>query len=342
MIKMKFIEKLTDSEKLTLEEAYKNHPSFRCRQRAQALLLNNRGYTAANLCQFFDNQQETVCHWLNNWIKKGLSGLRDAARSGRPSIFTEIEQTQFLHYIDENPHQIKKAAAKIEEETGKKASIDAYKRILKKKHYGWKRCRHSLREKRDEEVFQKDKEVLRFLKEKEDDQKINLYFFDESGFSTTPCIPYGWQRIGETYELPKQRSPRLNVLGFLSRKNDAFFHTVDSSMTSETVIEAFDVFSEKYWAEYQQHNIPCLIILDNASIHHSTLFNQRKDYWMARGVCLHYLPTYSPELNIIEILWRKIKYEWLSFDAYQSYAHLKKNVLKILDNIGEKYWITFT
>jgi len=66
MIKMKFIEKLTESEHLALEEAYKNPPSFRCRQRAHALRLNNRGYTAAKLCPFFDNQQETICHWLDN------------------------------------------------------------------------------------------------------------------------------------------------------------------------------------------------------------------------------------------------------------------------------------
>ncbi|MBC6474874.1 MAG: transposase [Hormoscilla sp. GM102CHS1] len=31
-----------------------------------------------------------------------------------------------------------------------------------------------------------------------------------------------------------------------------------------------------------------------------------------------YLPTYSPQLNIIEILWRFIKYSWLNTDAYES------------------------
>ena len=342
MIKMKFIKKLTENEQLTLEEAYKNHPSFRCRQRAHALLLNNRNYTAARLCEFFDNQQETVCRWLDNWTEKGISGLGDAARSGRPTIFTKIEQTQFLSYMDENPHQIKKAAAKIEEKTGKKAHIDAYKRILKKKHYVWKRCRHSLKGQRDEEAFQKDKDILSFLKKKEDEEKVNLYFFDESGVSTAPCIPYGWQRIGETYELPKKRSQRLNILGFLSRNNDLFFHTVEHSMTSETVIAAFDQFSEQYWEKYQQHNKPCIVVIDNASIHHSKRFKQRVDDWMARGVYLHYLPAYSPELNWIEILWRKLKYEWLSFDAYHSYADLKRNVLDILDNVGKKYLITFT
>jgi len=56
---------------------------------------------------------------------------------------------------------------------------------------------------------------------------------------------------------------------------------------------------------------------------------------------LHFLPPYSPELNLIEILWRKLKYEWLPLDAYQSYGHLKKWLLEILDNVGEKFQITF-
>jgi len=38
---------------------------------------------------------------------------------------------------------------------------------------------------------------------------------------------------------------------------------------------------------------------------------------------LHWLPPYSPELNLIEILWRKIKYQWLPLRAYLSFNHLQ-------------------
>lgn len=63
--------------------------------------------------------------------------------------------------------------------------------------------------------------------------------------------------------------------------------------------------------------------------------------WEDKAVFLHFLPAYSPELNLIEILWRKIKYEWLELDAYQSYKHLKSAVLDILESIGNKYTIAF-
>ncbi len=61
--------------------------------------------------------------------------------------------------------------------------------------------------------------------------------------------------------------------------------------------------------------------------------------WGRRSVCLHFLPPYSPELNLIEMLWRKVKCEGLPFDAYQSYSRLKKWVLEILNNVGEKFQV---
>jgi transposase len=38
---------------------------------------------------------------------------------------------------------------------------------------------------------------------------------------------------------------------------------------------------------------------------------------------IKYLPPYSPELNLIEILWRRIKYTWLPFSS----IHLKRDTL---------------
>jgi transposase len=195
--------------------------------------------------------------------------------------------------------------------------------------------------KRNEADFQRDKVYLRTLKQQEDDGKLMLYYFDESGFSTTPCVPYGWQRIGETRQIACHRSKRMNVLGFLNRSNELFFHTSEQSVTTDTVVNAFDAFVETYASKYQQTKVPCIVVLDNASIHRSRVFKEKMADWQQRGVCLHFLPPYSPELNLIEMLWRKVKYEWLPLDAYQSYGHLKKWVLEILGNVGEKFQITF-
>ena len=197
-------------------------------------------------------------------------------------------------------------------------------------------------QKREETAFRKGQDILSFLQQKEDEKLITLYYFDESGFSTNSCIPYAWQRRGETRELPKQRSKRLNVLGFLNRSHHSYFHTVEGSVKSAEVVSIFDAFTEAYDDEYQQTKVPCMVVLDNASMHRSQEFKDKIEYWESKAVFLHFLPAYSPELNLIEILWRKIKYEWLTLDAYQNYEYLKQSVLTILDYIGKKYVITFT
>jgi len=54
-----------------------------------------------------------------------------------------------------------------------------------------------------------------------------------------------------------------------------------------------------------------------------------------------FLPSYSPELNLIELLWRKIKYEWLPLDIYGSYQTMCDGLFEVLKEIGSKYRITF-
>lgn len=168
-----------------------------------------------------------------------------------------------------------------------------------------------------------------------------LTYFDGSGFNTMSCIPYAWQKKGETLELHSQRSKQLNVLGFMRRNNQSFFHTVEGRVNSDTIIEAFDEFVSRYADEYAETKCLNFVIIDNAPVHTSKKFLEKRDDWLIQGVVTHFLPTYSPELNLIEILWRKIKYEWLPLGAYISYSNLKKEVLKILDGFGIKYTITF-
>ncbi len=84
-----------------------------------------------------------------------------------------------------------------------------------------------------------------------------------------------------------------------------------------------------------------MVIIDNASMHTCKKFQKNVDKWKAKGLFIQNIPAYSPELNKIEILWRKIKYEWLDFSAYESFQSLKNALNNILANIGQDYHINF-
>ena len=56
---------------------------------------------------------------------------------------------------------------------------------------------------------------------------------------------------------------------------------------------------------------------------------------------LLFLPPYCPALNLIEILWRKLKYEWLPLSAYGSFKQLTETLENTLKQIGSKYLLSF-
>jgi transposase len=65
---------------------------------------------------------------------------------------------------------------------------------------------------------------------------------------------------------------------------------------------------------------PTYVVIDNAPTHTSDYFLAHLDEWEESGLYVIPLPAYSPELNIIEILWRKIKmaFFWSNRIAYCS------------------------
>jgi transposase len=82
-------------------------------------------------------------------------------------------------------------------------------------------------------------------------------------------------------------------------------------------------------------------VLDNASIHTSEQLQAQISHWAKQGLILKFLPKYSPELNLIEILWKHIKYYWLTFRAYLGFEYLKEALTHILINVGKEYRISF-
>jgi hypothetical protein len=82
-------------------------------------------------------------------------------------------------------------------------------------------------------------------------------------------------------------------------------------------------------------------LLDNAPVHKSQEFICHISQWGKRGLIVQYWPPDSPELNLIEILWRFMNYHWLPFSAYMSFQCLVQAVEDILIRFGTDYTITF-
>lgn len=188
-----------------------------------------------------------------------------------------------------------------------------------------------------EEVSRKTKEIKALVK-LANHQLINLFFTDEAGFSLTPYIPYGWQKVGQQRGIATQNKQVANVLGLLNPVNKQLItYTAKGKemIDSKFMIERFNDLAESIQKE-------TVVVLDNAPWHRSKAFINKLAGWQEKGLFIFHLPTYSPHMNLIETLWRKIKYEWLRPKDYNSKTALKKRLMEIFTSFGQQFDINFS
>ena len=83
-------------------------------------------------------------------------------------------------------------------------------------------------------------------------------------------------------------------------------------------------------------------LADNASWHKSALTKSMFTQWQKKGLFIHFLPPRCPHLNLIETLWRKIKYEWLKTADFYSEKTMLKKLKRIFKNYGNDFCINFS
>jgi transposase len=332
---MKYVAPLTDVEIQTLHEMHRYHPSRRARMRAHSLLLSHQGVSMPHIARIYQVDYRSVSSWIDQWQTRGLVGLYDQPGAGRRPTLSLDEQQKVQQYLQDSPKDLKHVVHQLEQETGKRVSTKTIKRLIKKNRYVWKRIRKAPAKSPDPHKYERSKLLIHQLQQREAAGECALWYFDGTGFCLTPCIPYAWQPIGHTIEIPtSSHSQRVNVLGFLKRNNEFVPYMIDGKVDAAIIVTCFDQFS-------QQLDKKTYVFIDNAPMHRSQAFIKHIPKWVKKGLIVKYLPSYAPELNLIEILWRFMKYYWLPFSAYASFQCLSKAVEEILTRIGTDYTINF-
>jgi transposase len=96
----------------------------------------------------------------------------------------------------------------------------------------------------------------------------------------------------------------------MSSKCQLHAEIFEGTLNSEKITGIFDGFVTKITKQ-------TIVVIDNAPVRHSKMFEAKIEDWKKQDLYLYFLPPYSPELNLIENLWRFIKYDWLKFEAYK-------------------------
>ena len=331
----RFIKSLSQEQRSVLNHLMRSHPSYRTRTRAHAILLSARRYSINQIADIFAVDRETVTAWLERWEETETDGLDDEPKRGRPSIFNDEEEKQVIEIVKEEPRSLKQQLLAVMAKFGKKLSLETLRKVCQRHGLSWRRIRRSLKRLRDEAAFRQAHKALAGLKAAHRAGLLELYYVDEAGFMRVPSVGYAWQEKGARLCVTAQRSVSENVLGFLSL--DCQFHPTvfRGAIDAVVVIDCFDAFSrlleKATW-----------VVIDNAPVHLSEAFEAEIERWAKRGLHIYFLPSYCPELNLIEHLWRKIKYEWLPLSAFESNKAFAQALDNVLSQVGSKYQITFS
>ena len=331
---MRYIKGLTKDTLKLLERIYQQSKYYQVRQRAHCIRLSYQGYKISELMAIFKVSRNTIYNWFNNWESSQLVGLYNSPGRGRKKLFDSEQAKIIKEWVKETPKNLEKVQEKSQKTWDIAASRETIKRTVKYLKMGWYRIKRRVGGTPDPEFYNKKVKELDKLKKQESKGEIEIRYVDESGFCLIPYIPYAWQETGDKIEIKSQRSKRLNVLGFLSRQNELEVYTFECSINSDVIVACIDKFCKKITNK-------TVLVMDNSSVHQNNYLWNKESEWAEKGLEIFFLPTYSPQLNIIEILWRFIKYKWLEAEDYESYSTLVEAVENILINFGKKYTINF-
>jgi transposase len=136
-------------------------------------------------------------------------------------------------------------------------------------------------------------------------------------------------------DIKVERGFKINCFAMISRQSKCIYKTSFTNINGQFIVDMLNKFADTLHKE-------TVLVLDNASFHKSKAVKERLEEWQEKGLYIFYLPPYSPELNIAETLWRILKTLEIRPQDYLSQETLHERLKERLDNIGEKWAISFS
>jgi transposase len=172
------------------------------------------------------------------------------------------------------------------------------------------------------------KTILRPLISQAKKGSIQLFFVDAAHFVQGGFIGQLWSRVRIFVKATSGRH-RYNVLGALNFVSKTMATITNSTyITSEQVMLLIDKLVNDYPGQ-------CIaIIMDNAKYQRCKIV---MEYALLRGVQLVFLPTYSPNLNLVERVWKFVKSEVLNAAYIGTFDEFRNTIDKCLCDLSSKY-----
>ena len=318
MIRIEF----SENDKNAIKYLRDHDPHPRVRKRTDALWLKSNGLSHTDICRIVGISNTTLCKYLRMFRSGGLEKLREI-NSYAPTSELERHRQQLEAYFREHPPATtKEAMARIEELTGIKRSVSTVGKFLTSLGMRPRKV-GAIPSKADPEKQEdfKNKQLNPRLDEAKQGKRL-VFFVDAAHFVLAPLLGIVWSFARLFIQAPAGRK-RFNVLGALN----AITHEL-ILVTNDTYINAQSVCELLHKISLLGAKIPITLVLDNARY-------QKCKIVIALAKTLEiellFLPPYSPNLNLIERLWKFVKKEVLYSKYYPNFSSFRHAILDCLN-----------
>jgi putative transposase len=157
---------------------------------------------------------------------------------------------------------------------------------------------------------------------------LRVFFLDESGFGLSLPPTYAWARRGE--------AGRVNAVAHLERRSCGGWALGYALLEGRCGTGEVVAYLEELSREVGREGVRGVVFLDNAPFHRSRGFREAVERWRGRGLEVAYLPRYSPHLNPVETIWRRVKGFLMPRRHYRSVEELRGAVAVAMERLREQ------
>ncbi len=237
---------------------------------------------------------------------------------GHPSALIQ-HQTSLQSILSRQPvHSLSQAKTVIESLTGITRSLTSIRTFMIKSGFSYQKIGHIPAKADSQKQQEYIQQTLQPAIEKAQNGQIYLLFVDTAHFVMGAFLSCVWSLTRLFIKSPAGRQG-LNVIGGLDAISKKVFFQFNTSYVDALVLCQFLEFLKK-----QMPDKPIHLVLDNARYQHCQLV---KNLALDLGITLLFLPAYSPNLNLIERLWKFVKKEVLYAKFYDNFQDFQQSIV---------------
>jgi len=321
--------KIESSDREAIEEAL-DDPSMdpRDKRKLMTLRMHDLNVPHSAIAAILNISDDTVTNYLKGYEQGGLAGLLEN-KYYQPSSRVEPYFEAIKESLDEEPvATTKEGAARIEKISGIALSEDQARRIMKRLGLQYRKAAAVPGNPDGQMQFDfLNQELLPRLQEARQGQR-RVFFVDAAHFVLGAFLGMIWCFTRMIVRSGSGRQ-RYSVLGAVeTQAHDLVTVRTNGSVNAETVCQLLLEIDRRYPGE------AITVVMDNARYQRSRKVQELANHL---NVELLFLPPYSPNLNLIERVWKLVKAKCLRNKYFEDFPSFRESIDGFLDSLqGEK------